>query len=122
MGLRSARWNSKSRRRERSHESFGSNAPVRPNSAVSLCGTRQPLDRRTQLYLLFADRTGILVAMAVLDCRGAGRSADQPHPAPVDWAVLRLRRSAHVRLLGSTDALHGRRQEVVGFAGPLHTK
>src|SRR4030095_3340518 len=90
--------------RERSHErSRGPHSASWKSVAVPVRGACESLDCGVFLHLFAADRAGVLVAVAVLDCGGAWWRPDLPDVASLGRTVFLLCGDADVRLLGSAD-------------------
>src|SRR5258708_26993639 len=62
-------------REERSRESLWSIRSARPYPALHAARAAQPLGSGDFLHLFVAHRTGVLVAVALLDCRDSRRGA-----------------------------------------------
>src|SRR5438132_13954324 len=116
MARRNVKRKRRNRTRERSHErACRPNPSSRTCIALSILGAPESLDRCVLLYLFVVDWSCVLVTVAFLDRRIAGRRADFANTPSMGGLVFLLRSGTYVRLLGAADEEHRSGQTVVAI-------
>src|ERR1700733_9523853 len=91
------------RMKESNHESSGATPPSWPYPALQLSRASHALDRRVLLHLSPADRTRLLVALALLDRRNPRRCSGLAHASSLDRSRFFRWRSPDVQHVGIAD-------------------
>src|SRR5215469_7654430 len=94
--------------------------PSRPHLALQLQGAAEPLDRGGVVPLFDADGAGVLVAVAFLDRRTAGRGRAFADAASMVWLGVFFHSLLHVYAVVAPDAGRPGGRGVVEVAALLH--